>query len=135
MARRGRAQWEPCHPGEFSRLAKKLRHRRQRRLFLGAAGALAVTAAAGGVLALWFGRGAAHRPGPGKPGEFFYAGISCTDVKAQADAYGKGEVTPTARDQIRKHLEQCVSCTNFYKAKGFAANTPHGRSTDHSARV
>src|SRR5262249_47317427 len=103
MARRDRVGWEPCPAGEIERLAQRLRRRRQRRRFLGVAGVLTAAAAVGGV-SWWLGFGASDEPAPGSFGDFTYAGIRCSRVRAQADAYGKGALSDALREQIRKHL-------------------------------
>jgi hypothetical protein len=96
------ALWEPCPPGEFARLSRKLRARRQRRTFLQAAALTAITAATGG--AAWL----ALRPDPmpTNPG-----GISCSEVRRLGDDYQSGKITGCLREQIRTHLTQCPECS------------------------
>jgi hypothetical protein len=96
------ALWEPCPPGEFARLSRKLCARRQRRTFLRAAALTAVTAAAGG--AAWLALGAYRTPT--NPG-----GISCSEVMRLADDYQSGKITGCLREQIRNHLAQCPECS------------------------
>ena len=131
MARRRRPAWEPVPPGEIQDLARRLRGRRQRRLFLRAGAALLGSLTAGGLLAWWLGGKSATPPArPGVPGDFYYGGIACSEVKAWADAYGQGALDAGTRGKIADHLRQCASCATFYKAKGHAARTPRPGEPD-----
>jgi|SoiMetStandDraft_2_1073263.scaffolds.fasta_scaffold560479_1 Putative zinc-finger len=95
--------WGRCPPGEVSRLGRRLRGRRRRRLFLRAA----VTTAAGvfvtgGVLGLWraFSR----------PGEYDYGGITCAEVVRLLDDYAAKKLPPADQDRVREHLARCPKC-------------------------
>jgi hypothetical protein len=133
MGRRRRPQWEPVPEGEIWSLSKRLRGRRQRRLFLRAGGALLGTLATGGLLVWWL-RGPsavpAPSPGPRPPADFFYGGIACSEVRAKAEAYGTGTLDAGIRSKIIEHLAKCPPCAAFYKAKGYAARTPHPGEPD-----
>lgn len=117
MARQLPADWEPCPPGEIAKLAKRLDGRHRRRVVLRAAAAAALTAA-GGALVFWLGGDLFHDPGPVAPGDFTYGGVSCTKVKAEADAYGRGEVAASLRRRIDEHLARCGLCRSAYQARG-----------------
>lgn len=113
MARRG-GQWMPCPAGQLRSLADKLRRRRRRRRFLHLAGVAAI--AAGGIISWRFGSGLAPElPDPGEPA---VDGIACAQVMERAEAYAKGQLSETVRDQIRRHLSQCSSCRSFFEARG-----------------
>jgi len=112
MAQEDSAEWEPCSPGELRRLARRLGRRRQRRNFLRSAAVVAAVAATGGV-ALWL--------WADNPLEPSYGGITCSKVKARADAYRKGELSADVCDRIRQHLARCGPCCAFYRNLGLAA--------------
>jgi hypothetical protein len=117
MVRQESTGWELCPPGESRRRAARLHGRRQRRRFLWSAGVVAA-AATGGVLFLCL-------RSEDNPYEPSYGGITCSNVKASADAYGKGKLSAKVRDQIRQHLSPCPPCQWFYHGLGLAAHAPH----------
>lgn len=100
----------PCPPGEFERLAQKLRQRRQRRVFLRSAAAVALVATAGGGLSWWL--------GSGSPRDRAFGGLTCAEVQALAQVYGQGEVSARVREQMQQHLAQCPQCAAQFKAMG-----------------
>jgi hypothetical protein len=106
----------PCPPGTFQSLAEKLRKRRQRRLFLRNAVAIASTAVvAGGGLSLWLGlRGSGHQG----PAEYHYGGLACSEVQKLAGAYAKGELAPPIREKVRQHVAQCPRCGQMFRSMG-----------------
>ena len=74
------------------------------------AGAVVTVAATGGALALWLGRE--------NPFEPSYGGITCSKVRACADAFRRGELSAEVLDQIRQHLSKCGPCRAFYQRLG-----------------
>ncbi len=106
----------PCPPGAFQSLAEKLRKRRQRRLFLRSAVAVASTAVvAGGGLSLWLGlRGSGQQ----SPSEYHYGGIACSEVQELAGAYARGELGAPMREKVRQHVAQCPHCGPRFRSMG-----------------
>src|SRR5262249_17789909 len=103
--------WAPCPSGEFERLGKRLRQRRHRRVFLRATvGALAVAAVGG--LALSLGPDLWLLTGLGGP-EF--ADLTCSEVRALADAYAKGKLNARTSEMFRRHLARCSVCRELLK--------------------
>src|SRR5262249_7538506 len=99
-----------CPPGEFARLAQRLRQRRQRRFFLRAAVAAAAVVATGGGLSLWLGGRATGEPTPG--------GRTCAKGEKLAPPSARGELSATVRAQVRQHIAQCPRCGPRFRAMG-----------------
>jgi hypothetical protein len=117
--------WQPCPPGEFARLATRLRARRLQRVLTRGAGAVALAAL---LVAAWVLLRSER--------EYTYAGISCSRVMQLADAYGNGELDESLRDQIRRHVRDCAHCRPLYKKMGLAARRSHPlRSWDENAHA
>ena len=100
--------WERCPPGDLARLLKKLRHRRQRRIFLQTAAATLVVATGGA--SLWFALGPSGDPRPG--------GLACEEVEKLTPAYAKGQLDPATREKVRRHVAVCPRCGPMFKAMG-----------------
>src|SRR5262245_33570809 len=101
--------WSPCPRGEFERLGRRLRKRRDRRTFLRAsAGALAVAAVGG--LAFSLGPDLWLLSGLGGP-EF--ADLTCSEVRRLADAFAKGKLDAKTSEKFRNHLARCAACREY----------------------
>ena len=106
----------PCPPGAFQSLAEKLRKRRQRRLFLRNALAVASTAVvAGGGLSLWLELRGSGQQGPG---EYQFGGLACSEVQKLAGDYAKGKLAPPMRERVRQHVAQCPRCRQMFRSMG-----------------
>jgi hypothetical protein len=92
-------------------LARKLRRRRQRRVFLGWGLALAGAAVATGV-GIWAGK--RWRT----PDEYDFGHISCADVQKLAQAYGQGKLDGPVRERVRRHVAQCPKCGPLFQSMG-----------------
>ena len=99
--------WSRCPRGEFERLGRKLRTRRQRRVFLRTAGACVVAATGGGMA--WWLRASV---------DMSFGGIACSDVHRLKDAYAKNELEESVREQVRQHIVQCPRCGPWAKSIG-----------------
>ncbi len=109
--------WQPCRPGEFADLSKRLRSRRLRRtVFQTSVAATLGLLIVGG---LW-----ATRPQQEK--EYHFAGISCSRVWGLAPALKMNKLEPGLRDQVRAHVMECPRCQARFKAMGMAvSNVDH----------
>lgn len=106
-------EWVQCPPGELSRLATRLRGRRQRRIVVQTSALVLLVAVGLGGLVLW--------PRPQGTGDYNYAGIMCSRVMQLADAYAAGELTTELREQVRQHVAQCPNCGPKFKEMGLTA--------------
>lgn len=104
------ARWQPCPPGKFQVLARRLRGRRQRRVFL--RGAAAGTAALAAGLVWWF--------GPRRAAEPTYGGLTCAEVRRLAAAYRQGRLGRDLREQVGRHLAECPRCRTDLGAGGLS---------------
>jgi len=102
--------WRRCPPGEFERLAERLRTRRQRRHFLRTAGAVAASIAAGGGLLLW---NSSRPSGMTPPG-----GLTCDEVQQFVAAYAAGKLDEPTRQRVREHVSKCPRCGPRFQAMG-----------------
>jgi hypothetical protein len=105
-----RSKWVPCPPGEFQQLSSRLRHRRQRRLFLRGTAAAVLVGTSG--LSLWFGLGR-RSASTGDPGQ-----LSCEQVAQLATAYRDHELAPALRERVRQHVSVCPRCGPRFRAMG-----------------
>jgi putative zinc finger protein len=118
MKEPARDGWDACPPGEFSRLAARLRGRRRRRKVLQATVAISLAVLVGSVL---------YQMRPRGPREFHYAGISCSRVVALAQDYAAGRLSNAQREQVREHVSQCPRCKPLFKSMGMATRSiPRG---------
>jgi hypothetical protein len=122
MAEPVQGEWVKCPPGELTRLAKRLRWNRQRRIFLGASAAVSV---AGLLLALWLGW-----PASTDMREYHFAGISCSQVRQLAPKYLAGELKPALREKVSQHLAQCPLCKQFMKDMGMTSGGKPAESAE-----
>ncbi len=102
--------FEPCPSGEFARLAQRLRARRNRRTLLCSLGAAAACTGAGALLWHWL--SAVNTSDPA------IAGIRCSQVRARAAAYVRGELAAEEQRQFALHLAECERCRRFVRAMG-----------------
>lgn len=105
-------QWKPAPRGVIQGLTRRLRQRR-RRNFLWTAGLATSLVMVGGSLALW----AWHRTFS----ERSPAQLSCSQVKALAEAYHKGGMEDKVRERVHQHLAQCAPCSAMLKPAGGTA--------------
>jgi anti-sigma factor RsiW len=104
----GAGGFESCPSGEFERLAQRLRARRHRRVVLRTLGAAAACAGAGAVVWEWVGTGGGSDP--------TIAGIPCSQVRALAASYLRGELPEDQMRQISLHLGQCPRCRELLRS-------------------
>jgi Putative zinc-finger len=101
--------WTECSRQEITKLAARLRGRRQfraaRRAAFVAAAAMATVAIV--ALAVW--------PSPGTDEGPDFAGISCKRVAELANAYVKRELPPELQDQVRRHIALCPMCRKMFE--------------------
>lgn len=109
--------WEACPPGEFSRLAARLRARHRRRDAFRGALSLAVALFVGSVLYQSWSRSR----------EYHFAGISCSRVMALAPDYAMGKLGAELRDQVRRHVSQCPHCRPLFRKMGIVVQGRHPR--------
>lgn len=103
------ASWIPCREGEVAGLVRRLKWRKRTPLLAGVAGASMAILIAVTVFLL------ASRGGPEHQGEYHFAGISCSDVRAQARQYMMGQLAPELRRRIDDHLEECPECGALFR--------------------
>ncbi len=96
--------WTACGPPEITKLAARLRGRRQLRAARRAAFVAAATTATVAIVALAVWSSAGTDEGPD------FAGISCYRVAELTDAYMKMELLPELQDQVRRHVALCPIC-------------------------
>jgi hypothetical protein len=106
--KRDKADWAPCPKGTLSALSGKLKGRSRRRRFLKAAGVLSLAVVGGGAaagLGLFFWK----KPNDGMQ-DFNFGGISCAEVRQQAQAFAMGQVQEPLLGRIRAHVALCPRC-------------------------
>jgi hypothetical protein len=110
-------EWTRCGPQEISKLARRLRARRQRRIVVGT-GLLAACASV--ALVVWL------YPRPDRGPDF--AGISCERVMDLSDAYMKSQLAPEVQDQVRRHIALCPNCRPMFESMPPVSHRPsrHG---------
>jgi hypothetical protein len=108
MSKSARNGWEACPPGEFTRLAARLRARHRRRDALRGTIGLAVAVLVGSVLYQSWSRSREYR----------FAGISCSQVMALAPDYAMGKVGLELRGQVRRHVSLCPHCKPLFQRMG-----------------
>ena len=105
--------WQPCRPGEFADLSKRLRARRlQRTVFHTSVGAMLCLLIVAGI---WATRTQQEK-------EYHFAGISCSRVWGLASAMKMNKLEPGLRDQVRAHVMECPRCQSRFKAMGMAVS-------------
>lgn len=97
--------WTRCEPNEISKLAGRLRARRQRRVVGGAALLVAFTSVA---LAVWLYPRPDHGPD--------FAGISCQRVVELSESYMKKQLPPDLQDQVSRHITLCPICRPMFES-------------------
>jgi hypothetical protein len=108
MSKSARNVWEACPPGEFTRLATRLRARRRRRDALRATIGLVLAVVAGSAIYQTWSRSR----------EYHLAGISCSRVIALAQDYAAGKLPAAQHDQIRRHVSSCPHCKPLFQKMG-----------------
>ncbi len=96
--------WTRCRPQEISKLAGRVRARRQRRVAV-STGLLVACAAI--VLTIWL------YPRPDQGPDF--AGISCERVMDLSDVYVKKQLAPDLQDQVQRHIALCPNCRPMFE--------------------
>lgn len=108
--------WRACRDGELGQLVGRLKQRRRRaqRRDLGVAGLLLLVVFLSGslLLGLWQSANSVH------------AGIACSDVVQQADAYLAGELDAETTERIRQHLAECHYCQEKVEARRLDSERP-----------
>ena len=119
--------WTACGPQEITKLAARLRGRRQLRAARRAAFIAAATTATMAIvgLAVWSSAGTDEGPD--------FAGISCQRVAELEDAYMKTELPPELQDQVRRHVALCRICRDRMDAMP-AVSWHHHHGSDGPTR-
>jgi len=107
--------WTRCEPNEISKLAGRLRARRQRRIVGGAALLVAFTSIA---LAVWLYPRPDHGPD--------FAGISCQRVAELSEPYMKKQLPPDLQDQVSRHIALCPICRPMFESMPPVSRLPSG---------
>jgi len=120
--------WRECRPGELGDAIGVLRtHKRNRTIVK-----IAVLTTAALVVVMVAGYAARQSFRPAAPGhhDMYFAGISCTDVKAELPQLHRGVTAPDRAAQVRSHLKQCPNCRAAYQKmlEARAASQRHTRS-------
>jgi hypothetical protein len=102
-------EWDDAPPDAVARLGRKLRKRRQRRVFLGAATAAVAVLAAGGGVGLWW--------LTGRRREFDFGDITCSEVMRLAEAYRAGRLDAPLRERVERHIALCPMCRPLFEPK------------------
>jgi hypothetical protein len=104
-----RNDWTECGPREITKLATRLRGRRQLRVARRAAFVAAATTATVAIFALAVWSSSDTDRGPD------FAGISCQRVAELSDVYMKKELPPELQDQVRRHIALCPMCRAMFE--------------------
>ena len=91
--------WEPCAPGEFTAMARRMTGRRQK--------VFAAQLTGGAVFGILLGLAVVTFTGLR---EREFAGITCADVLKHVDAYIADRLDPELKRQIDTHLAECPAC-------------------------
>ena len=97
--------WQPCPPGEFTRLAARLRRRRTRRVAARSLVALGIAVLAGSLVFQFY---------RWNTTEYQFAGISCSRVMALANDYAAGKLDDPLRTQVHDHVIRCPHCKPLF---------------------
>ncbi|MHB1557004.1 MAG: zf-HC2 domain-containing protein [Isosphaeraceae bacterium] len=117
--------WEACPPGEFTRLAARLRARHRRRDAVRGTLSLAVALLIGSVLYQSWSRSR----------EYHFAGISCSRVMALAPDYAMGKLQPALHDQVHQHVSRCPHCKPLFQKMGIVVQERHPTRATISRQV
>lgn len=116
--------WTRCGPNEITKIARRIRARRRRRI---AGGAALLVASACVALAIWLYPRTDQGPD--------FAGISCERVMDLSDAYMKKQLAAELQGQVRRHIELCPNCQGMFHGmpavSHFGPNETHDQ-TDHA---
>ena len=108
-------EWAPAPPGKVAALARKVRGRRQRRVFVRSAAATTAALVASGGLWLW------RSGGPGRGGDL--GGLTCAEAQRLAPAFVKGELVDPLRERVRRHAIACPVCRPLFEQLGYTFTT------------
>ena len=118
--------WQPCPPGEFGRIAGRLKRKRRLRAALRAAPIATLLLV--GVGSIWLRFGAPFLQNPDANGEYHYGGITCTELHRVVPALKAGTLDDATLARVRRHLELCPHCTPFRKWLPDPPQTAWGQS-------
>jgi len=99
--------WEPCEPGSLQAYGRRSKLRRRSQAVARAASAAVV------LLLVGVGSWAVIRNSGFE--EYHCGGISCSEVRANGDAFARGRVSDPLAKRMKIHLSKCPNCGELMK--------------------